>query len=82
MIRWLTPTLSIAWLSLCLGSAAAAEPPGVLELRTQKVDGTTYFQVRLDRPGRLPSRQQESAGLRGRMPTPNCSCQAMGRGSR
>src|SRR5262245_53544871 len=46
----LTPALSIAWLGLCLAPLSAAEAPRVLELRTQQVDSTTYFQLRLDRP--------------------------------
>jgi hypothetical protein len=53
MTRWWTPPLGIAWLGLCLAPLSAAEPPRVRELRTQKVDGTTYFQVRLDRPADL-----------------------------
>ncbi len=44
MTRWLTPLLGIAW--FVLGPPAlAAGPPRVLELRTQEVDGITYFQV-------------------------------------
>ena len=53
MTRWLTPLLGIAWFGLCSGTSPAAEPPRILELRTQKVDGTTYFQVRLERPADL-----------------------------
>src|SRR5262249_28693107 len=55
MNRWLTSTLVFG---ACLSqSRAAAEPARVLELRTQQVDGTTYFQVRLERPAdlRLPA---------------------------
>jgi hypothetical protein len=53
MIRWLIPLLGIVWFGLCPGASPAAEPPRVLELGTQKVDGTTYFQVRLERPADL-----------------------------
>ena len=53
MIRWLMPTLGLAWFGLCLAPVAAAEPPRILELRTQKVEGITYFQLRLDRPADL-----------------------------
>jgi hypothetical protein len=56
MNRWLTAIASLTGLGLSLSPLQAAEP-GVLELRTQKVDGTTYFQVRLERPAdlRLPT---------------------------
>src|SRR5262245_5732917 len=56
MNRWLTTTLSIAGIGLCVGRLLAAEPR-VLALRTQNVEGTTYFQVRLERPAdlRLPT---------------------------
>ncbi len=52
MSRWLT-TLAV----LTVGSLPAAEAPRVLELQTQKVDGTAYFHVRLERPAdlRLPT---------------------------
>ncbi len=53
MTRWLTPFLGIAWFGLSPGASPAAQPPRVLELRTQEVDGTTYFQVRLERPADL-----------------------------
>jgi hypothetical protein len=57
MKRWLIPTLSVAVLALGTGRLSAAGPLPVLELRTQKVDGTTYFHVRLQRPAdlRLPA---------------------------
>ena len=57
MTRWLTSTLSVVGIGLCTGCLGAAEPPRILELRTQKVSGTTYFQVRLERmhgPFRYP----------------------------
>src|SRR6266540_1837942 len=53
MTRWLTSTLSVVGIGLCTGCLGAAEPPGVLALRTQKVGETTYFQVRLERPANL-----------------------------
>ena len=53
MTRWLNLLLSTTWLGLCLAPLSAAGPPRVLELRTQKVDSTTYFQLRLDRPADL-----------------------------
>src|SRR5262245_29617445 len=53
MTRWLTSPLSVLGISLCTGYLGAAEPPRVLELRTQKVGETTYFQVRLERPANL-----------------------------
>jgi hypothetical protein len=57
MSRWLTAIASITGIALFATPLLAAEPPRVLELRTQKVDGTTYFQVRLERPAdlRLPT---------------------------
>ena len=57
MTRWLTITLAVTAISLWTGCLAAAESVRVLELRTQKVDGVTYFQVRLERPAdlRLPT---------------------------
>src|SRR5438270_689619 len=38
MTRWLVTTLGLA-ISLCEGAVASAEPPRILELRSQKVDG-------------------------------------------
>jgi hypothetical protein len=57
MSRWLTTTLSLAGIVVCTGYLAAGEPQRVIELRTQKVDGTTYFHLRLERPAdlRLPA---------------------------
>jgi hypothetical protein len=53
MTRWLIPILSIAGLAPCFDLPAAAESPRVLELRTQNVQGITYFHVRLERPANL-----------------------------
>jgi hypothetical protein len=49
--------LGIAGIVLCTGYLSAAEPPRVLELRTQKVEGITYFHLRLEQPTdfRLPT---------------------------
>jgi hypothetical protein len=57
MHRWLAILSSALLIPLCLRPVQAAEPPSVLELRTQKVKGTTYFQVRLEQPAdlRLPT---------------------------
>ena len=57
MTRWLPTTLGAVCIGLFAGPLIAGEPPRVLELRTQKVDGVTYFQVRLERPAdlRLPT---------------------------
>lgn len=48
----ITP-LSAAAFALGFGCLYAGEPPRVLELRTQKVEGTTYFHVHLERPADL-----------------------------
>jgi hypothetical protein len=57
MNRWPIPTLSVAVMALGTGFLHAGETPRVLELRTQKVQGITYFHVRLERPAdlRLPT---------------------------
>src|SRR5262249_9065975 len=57
MTRCFTSPLRVLGMGLCASALAAAGPSRVLELRTQKVDGTTYFQVRLERPAdlRLPT---------------------------
>ena len=56
MNRWLMTNLSVAGIILCTGSLSAGGPR-VLEMRTQKVEGTTYFHVRLGQPAdfRLPT---------------------------
>jgi hypothetical protein len=57
MTRWLKSALGIVGVSLWATCLAAAAAPRVLELRTQRIDGITYFQVRLERPAdlRLPT---------------------------
>jgi hypothetical protein len=57
MNRWLLSSLSVAGIVFCTSPLSAEEPPRVLELRTQKVEGTTYFHVRLEQPAdlRLPT---------------------------
>src|SRR6185437_2334305 len=57
MNRWPITILSVAGIALSTGYLSAGEPPRVLELRTQKVEATTYFHVRLEQPAdlRLPS---------------------------
>lgn len=57
MNRWLITILGVAGIVLCTGGLSAAEPPRVLELRTQKVEGITYFHLRLEQPAdfRLPT---------------------------
>ena len=57
MNRWLLSSLSVAGIVFCTSPLSAEEPPRVLELRTQKVEGTTYFHVRLGQPAdfRLPT---------------------------
>jgi hypothetical protein len=57
MNRSLISTLSVAGIVLSAGYLPAGEPPRVLELRTQKVEGVTYFHVRLEQPAdlRLPA---------------------------
>lgn len=57
MNRWPIATLSLIGVGLFSGDLWAAEPPRVVSLRTQKVDGTTYFLARLDKPAdlRLPT---------------------------
>jgi hypothetical protein len=57
MNRWLIIILSAVRVALGTGCLSAGEPPRVLELRTQKVEGTTYFHARLEQPVdlRLPT---------------------------
>lgn len=57
MNRWPIIILSVAGIVLCTGGLSAAESPRVLELRTQKVEGITYFHLRLEQPAdfRLPT---------------------------
>jgi hypothetical protein len=57
MNRWPITILSVAGIALCTSYLSAEEPPRVLELRTQKVEATTYFHVRLEQPAdlRLPT---------------------------
>ena len=56
-IRWSLRSMALLMAALALGpNALPAQTPKVLELRTQKVEQTTYFQVRIERPAdlRLP----------------------------
>lgn len=55
--------LAAAVLLLAASPLAAADPPGVRELRTQQVGDTTYFHVRFDAPPklRLPQVEQTPA---------------------
>src|SRR5262245_13597135 len=53
MIRWMTTTLAVVAIAWGTGRVEAAEAPRILELRTQKADGITYFHLRLDRPSDL-----------------------------
>jgi hypothetical protein len=57
MNRWLIACLSVTGMVHCIGSLSAAEPLHILELRTQKVEGITYFHLRLQPPAdlRLPT---------------------------
>lgn len=57
MNRWPIAMLSLVGVGLSSGGLWAAEPPRVLAMRTQKVDGTTFFLVRLEKPAdiRLPT---------------------------
>jgi hypothetical protein len=45
--------LTLLGLSLWAPYLSAADPPRIRELRTQKVDGVTYFQLRLELPADL-----------------------------
>jgi hypothetical protein len=53
MSRWLVIVPGVVWIVLCTGQLSAGEPPRVLELRTQKVEGIIYFHLRLERPADL-----------------------------
>ena len=57
MNRWPITILGVAGIALGTDYLSAAEPPRVLELRTQKVEGITYFHLRLEQPAdfRLPT---------------------------